>query len=50
MLDNASLVVAACLPLLLFLRWTQWEKRAVLSSSLVILLVGLALFVERALL
>ncbi len=42
-----GLVVAVCLPLLLLLRRTEWESRAVLSSSLVILLVGLVLFVER---
>jgi hypothetical protein len=45
-----ALVVAVCLPALLLLRRTRWEKRTVLASSLVILLVGLALFVERALL
>jgi hypothetical protein len=45
-----ALVVAVCLPLLLLLRRTEWEKRAVLSSSLVIFLIGLVLFVERALL
>lgn len=45
-----ALVVAIALPLLLLLRRTQWEKRTVLTSSLVILLIGLALFVERALL
>jgi HupE/UreJ protein len=45
-----GLAVAACLPLLLLLRRTRWESRAVLSSSLAILLVGLVLFVERALL
>ena len=45
-----ALVVAICLPLLLLLRRTQWEKRAVLTSSLLIFLIGLALFVERALL
>ncbi len=43
-----GLVVALCLPLLLLLRRTRWEGRAVLSSSLAILLVGLVLFVERA--
>jgi hypothetical protein len=43
-----GLVVAVCLPLLLLLRRTRWESRAVLSSSLAILLVGLVLFVERA--
>ena len=43
-----ALVVAACLPLLFLLRRTRWESRAVMSSSLAILLVGLVLFVERA--
>jgi HupE / UreJ protein len=43
-----GLVVAACLPLLLLLRRTRWESRAVLSSSVAILLAGLVLFVERA--
>ncbi len=43
-----ALVVAAWLPCLLLLRRTRWEGRAVLSSSLVILLVGLVLFFERA--
>jgi hypothetical protein len=42
-----ALVVAACLPLLFLLSRTPWESRAVLSSSLAILLVGLVLFVER---
>jgi hypothetical protein len=45
-----GLVVAACLPLLVLLRRTRWESRAVAVSSLVILLAGLVLFVERALL
>ena len=45
-----ALVVAISLPLLLLLRRTQWEKRAVLTSSLLIFLIGVALFVERALL
>ena len=43
-----GLVVAACLPLLLLLRRTRWESRAVSSCSLAILLVGLVLFIERA--
>jgi HupE / UreJ protein len=43
-----GLVVAACLPLLLVLRRTRWEGRAVVSSSLAILVAGLVLFVERA--
>ncbi len=41
---------AVALPLLVVLRHTRWEKRMVLSSSLAILVVGLVLFVERALL
>lgn len=45
-----ALVVAVALPLLVVLRHTRWEKRMVLSSSLAILVVGLVLFVERALL
>ena len=45
-----GLVVAACLPVLALLRRTRWQHRAVWSSSLAILLVGLVLFVERALL
>ncbi len=45
-----ALVVTACLPLLLLLRRSRWESRAVLGSSLAILLIGLVLFVERALL
>ena len=45
-----ALVVAVALPLLLVLRHTRWEKRMVLSSSLAMLVVGLVLFVERALL
>jgi HupE / UreJ protein len=42
-----GLVVAACLPLLLLLRGTRWENRAVSIASVAILLVGLALFIER---
>jgi hypothetical protein len=42
-----GLVVAACLPLLLLLRRAQWENRAVSLASVAILLVGLALFIER---
>ncbi len=41
-------MVTACLPLLLLLRRTRWESRAVSSFSLAILVVGLVLFVERA--
>ena len=43
-----ALVVAVCLPFLLLLRRSRWEHRAVSTSSLAILLVGLVLFVERA--
>ena len=43
-----ALVVAICLPLLLLLRRTRWEGRAVASASLAILVIGLVLFVERA--
>jgi hypothetical protein len=43
-----GLVVAVALPLLVLLRKTRWERRMVWSSSLVILLVGVVLFVERA--
>jgi hypothetical protein len=45
-----GLVVALCLPLLLLLRRKRWESPAVLTASLAILLAGLVLFVERALL
>src|SRR5438309_1898318 len=45
-----GLVVAAGLPLLFLLRGTRWESRAGLSSSLAILVLGLVLLVERALL
>jgi hypothetical protein len=43
-----ALVVAVCLPLLLLLRRTRWQSRAVSSSSVAILLVGVVLFLERA--
>jgi hypothetical protein len=43
-----GLVVAAVLPVLAILRTTRWERRVVWSSSSAILLVGVALFVERA--
>ena len=45
-----ALVVAACLPLIVLLRRTRWAGRAITTSSLAILLVGLVLFVERAIL
>jgi hypothetical protein len=44
-----ALVVAAALPLLLALRRTGGEQRVIRGSSVAILLVGLVLFVERAL-
>jgi hypothetical protein len=43
-----ALVVALALPALALLRRSPWEPRMVWSSSLAILLVGIALFVERA--
>jgi hypothetical protein len=43
-----ALVVAVALPVLALLRRTPWEPRMVWSSSLAILIVGIALFVERA--
>ncbi len=43
-----ALVVALTLPVLVLLRSTSWEPRVVWTSSLTVLLVGLALFVERA--
>jgi HupE/UreJ protein len=43
-----ALVVAVCLPALLLLRGTRWQDRAVASSSLAILLVGVILFFQRA--
>jgi len=43
-----ALVVAVALPALLLLRQTRWERRMIWSSSLAILVVGVALFVERA--
>jgi hypothetical protein len=42
-------VVALALPALALVRNTRWEPRMVWSSSLAILLVGVVLFVERAL-
>jgi hypothetical protein len=41
-------VVAVALPALVAVRHTRWEPRVVWSSSLAILLVGVVLFVERA--
>jgi hypothetical protein len=42
-----ALAVVACVPLLRLVRRTRWASRALSSSSLVILLIGLVLFVER---
>ena len=43
-----ALVVVVTLPVLVLLRKTHWERRMIWSSSVAILLVGVALFVERA--
>jgi hypothetical protein len=45
-----ALVVTVALPVLALLRRSRWERRMVWSSSLAILLAGVVLFVERALL
>jgi hypothetical protein len=45
-----ALVVAAALPLLALVRRTRWERRVIWSSSAAMLVLGVALFVERALL
>ena len=45
-----ALVVAVALPALALLRRTRWEPRVVRFASLATLLVGAALFLERALL
>lgn len=45
-----ALVVAVVLPALALIRDRRWEPRVVQSASLVILVVGAVLFVERALL
>jgi hypothetical protein len=42
--------VAAVLPLLIWVRGFKWEPRAVTALSAVVLVVGVALFLERALL
>ena len=44
-----ALVVGLALPALALVRDTRWEPRMVWSSSVAILLVGIVLFVERAL-
>lgn len=41
-------VVAVALPALALLTWTRWQQRIVWSSSVAVLLTGVALFVERA--
>ncbi len=43
-----ALVVALVLPALAILRTTRWERGVIWSSSSAILLLGVALFVERA--
>jgi HupE / UreJ protein len=45
-----ALVVAVALPALVLLRRTSWEKRMIWGASMAILVIGLALFVERAIL
>jgi hypothetical protein len=45
-----ALVVVVVLPALMLLRDTRWERPVFKAASLAILLVGLVLFVERALL
>ena len=42
-----ALVVVLAVPALVLVRDTRWEQRMIWSSSVVILLVGLVLFVER---
>jgi len=45
-----AIAVLAVVPLLLWLRKFKWEPRAVAATSIIVLAVGLALFVERAVL
>jgi hypothetical protein len=45
-----AIAVLAALPLLLYLRRTKFEARTVATVSAIVLVVGLALFVDRALL
>jgi hydrogenase/urease accessory protein HupE len=45
-----AIAVLATLPLLLYLRRTRFEARTVAAVSVIVLVAGLALFVERALL
>jgi hypothetical protein len=44
-----AMAVIAVLPALMWLRRTKFEPRAVLTASVIVLVVGLVLFVERAL-
>jgi len=43
------MAVLLAVPVLFWLRKFKWEPRAVMATSVVVLAVGLALFVERAL-
>ena len=45
-----AFVVAVALPALVLLRRTSGEKRMIWGASMAILVIGLALFVERAIL
>lgn len=45
-----AVAVLAALPLLLYLKRTRFEARTVMAVSVLVLVVGLALFVERAVL
>jgi HupE/UreJ protein len=45
-----GIAVLVAVPILFWLRRFKWEPRAVIATSVVVLAVGLALFVERALL
>jgi hypothetical protein len=45
-----ALVIAALLPVLVLLRRSRWQARAVVGSSVAILVIGVILFLERALL
>ena len=44
-----AMAVLLAVPVLFWLRKFKWEPRAVMATSVVVLAVGLALFVERAL-
>jgi hypothetical protein len=45
-----AVAVLAALPLLLYVRRTKFEARTVVAVSVIVLVIGLALFVDRALL